>query len=145
MSKTNNKPNMNKKIKKIVILVCLVMIFIHILGLVYQILSNSTTLSILLKELFIIIFISQIILIKFEIKYAKYICYGLNLAIIVISGFYMDFSSVIISILLMLYISNLYSDFAYIDDTKNNVKINKRTTKKTTNQFYKSNVKRDVK
>ena len=45
---------MNKKIKKNAIMVCIIMIFIHILGLIYQILSNSNTLSILLKELFIV-------------------------------------------------------------------------------------------
>lgn len=130
---------MNKKIKKNSILICAIMIFIHILGLVYQILSNAPTLSILLKELFIVIFVAQIILIKFEFKYTKYICYGLNLAIIVISAIYMDFSSVIISILLTLYISTLNSNFTYIENVENNKKQNnnKNITKKTSKKDVK--------
>ena len=130
---------MNKKIKKNSIMICAIMIFIHILGLVYQILSNAPTLSILLKELFIVIFVAQIILIKFEFKFAKYICYGLNLAIIVISAIYMDFSSVIISILLILYISNLNSNFTYIKNIENNKKQNnnKNITKKTSKKDVK--------
>lgn len=130
---------MNKKIKKNSIMICAIMIFIHILGLVYQILSNAPTLSILLKELFIVIFVAQIILIKFEFKYTKYICYGLNLAIIVISAIYMDFSSVIISILLTLYISTLNSNFTYIENVENNKKQNnnKNITKKTSKKDVK--------
>lgn len=136
---------MNKKIKKNSIMICAIMIFIHILGLVYQILSNAPTLSILLKELFIVIFVAQIILIKFEFKYTKYICYGLNLAIIVISAIYMDFSSVIISILLTLYISTLNSNFTYIENIENNKSnTNIKTKKQNTKTANKKSTKKDV-
>ena len=56
----------------------------------------------------------------------------------------MDFSSIIISILLMLYISNLYSDFSYIEENKDNTKNNKKI-EKTTNTKTKKNIKKDVK
>lgn len=130
MNKKNLNKNVNMKIKKNTIIICVIMIFIHILGLIYQVLSNSSTLSILLKELFIVIFAIQILLVKFEIKYAKYVCYSLNLAIIIISAIYMDFSSVIISVLLMLYISNLYGKFTSDGDDLNSKYSNRKINKK---------------
>lgn len=95
---------MNKKIKKNILLICIIMLFIHILGLIYQIITHLPTLSILLKELFIILFLIQIVVVKLEIKKYQLICYIVNTIIIIISCIYMDFLSVIISSLLILYL-----------------------------------------
>lgn len=98
---------MNKEMKKNILIICIIMLFIHILGFIYQILTHLPTLSILLKELFILIFLIQFTVVRLEIKYFKLICYISNLIIIITSCIYMDFLSVIISILLILYIYNI--------------------------------------
>ena len=106
----NNKSKkifFDKKIKKNLIILSFIMIFIHILGVIYQVSTNQPTLSILLKELFIVLFIIQIFLLKKEFKYTKYICYSFQITIAIISGFYSDFSSVIISLLTIFYLYNL--------------------------------------
>ena len=76
---------MNKKIKKNILLICIIMLFIHILGLIYQIITHLPTLSILLKELFIILFLIQIVVVKLEIKKYQLICYIVNTIIIIFS------------------------------------------------------------
>lgn len=97
---------MNKKIKKNTLLILSLLLIVHVLGLIYQIVAKLPTLSILLKELFVLITLVQIVLIKLEVRKFKIICSILNIVIIIISAIYMDFLSVIISVLLILYILN---------------------------------------
>lgn len=109
ISHSNQKNTMdwNLAIRKNLIFLSCLMIFIHLLGLIYQIIARQSTFSILLKELFIVLFVIQLILLKQKIVHTKQICYGIHIAIICISGFYMDFSSVIVSILTIFYLYHL--------------------------------------
>jgi hypothetical protein len=120
-SKNNNthKPiYFDKKISKSLIILSIIMIFIHILGLIYQIVSNQSTLCILLKELFILFYIIQIVMLKLKFKYTKYTCYCLHVIIILISLYYMDISNTIISILTIFYLYNLNNNFNFSEKNK---------------------------
>ena len=135
---SSNKPKEKKKfkfdknIKRNLIILSCIMIFIHILGLIYQIVTNQPIKCILFKELFIALFIIQIVLLKIEFRYTKYICSIFQLCICIISLIYFDFSSVIISGLTIIYILNLNSPIKINDkNINNNPDIKTKTKTKT--------------
>lgn len=140
---------MDKKTKKNILLICGFVTVVHILGLIYQIIVNLPTISILLKELFVLIFISQFVLIKFEVKYYRYICSVLNLIVITISLIYMDFTSVIICFLLIIYLlflcSNSNINKKIRKTTQGNSKIQINTINQKSNLKKSHNNKRQLK
>lgn len=117
---------MEKTYIKNLSLISLIMILIHLVGLTYQIIIKASTFAIILKLLYIAMFgVFLFTLIK-RAKITYLIGIIISCIIIIISGIYMDFLSIIIAILVIFYSYNLKGCNIEAFAEKN---INKRKTK----------------
>lgn len=94
---------MNNKYSKNLKFICIVMIIIHLSGLLYQIITKASFLAIGIKISFILMFA---LLLFSVLKYKKIVLlvgFLTSTIIIIISAIYMDFLSIIVAIITMLY------------------------------------------
>lgn len=94
---------MDNKYKKNISFICLIMIVIHLGGLLYQIITKASLFAICIKLLFISM-LALLLLSAFKFtKIAPLIAFISSGIIIIVSAIYMDFLSIIVAIITILY------------------------------------------
>lgn len=94
---------MDNKYKKNISFICIIMIVIHLGGLLYQIITKASILAICIKISFIAMFALLLFSVFKFTKLTPLIAFISSCIIIIISAIYMDFLSIIVAIITILY------------------------------------------
>lgn len=90
--------------------ICISMIFIHIAGFTYQLITHASVLAVTIKITYILFYLLLLILLKKSIKIAVPIGIFISCVITIISSMYMDFLSVIVALISIFYLLKLKRD-----------------------------------
>lgn len=130
---------MKKTYIKNLSLISLIMILIHLAGLTYQFVTKAALFAIILKISYILMFVIFLFNLLKRSKYTYLIGILMSCVIIIISGMYMDFLSVLVSILIIYYCYSLkFENFDYNQLKQNFSKEDIKDIKKATKLKNKS-------